>query len=73
MLPPEEAEANKSTLSTLDQYNDAARVYKELLEARNNNKPLAGSLTGMPPSAKEVDSAKRKLKEATQAMMLALD
>lgn len=73
VLPPEEAEANRSTLSTLDQYNDAARVYKELLEARNNNKPLAGSLTGMPPSAKEVDSAKRKLKDATQAMMLALD
>lgn len=73
VLPPEEAEANKSTLSTLDQYNDAARIYKELLEARNDNKPLPGSLTGMPPSAKEVDSAKRKLKEATQAMMLALD
>lgn len=73
VLPPEEAEANRSTLSTIDQYNDAARIYKELLEARNNNKPLPGSLTGMPPSAKEVDSAKRKLKEATQAMMLALD
>lgn len=73
VLQPEEAEANKSTLSTLDQYNDAARIYKELLEARNNNKPLPGSLTGMPPSAKEVDSAKRKLKEATQAMMLALE
>lgn len=73
VLPPEEAEANKSTLSTLDHYNDAARVYKELLEARNNNRPLPSSLTGMPPSAKEVDSAKRKLKEATQAMMLALD
>lgn len=73
VLAPEEAEANKSTLSTLDQYNDAARVYKELLEARNNNKPLPGSLTGMPPSAKEVESAKRMLKEATQAMMLALD
>lgn len=73
VLPPEEAEANKSTLSTLDHYNEAARVYKDLLEARNNNKPLPGSLTGMPPSAKQVDSAKRKLKEATQAMMLALD
>lgn len=73
VLPPEEAEANRSTLSTLDQYNDAARVYKELLEARTNKEPLPGSLTGMPPSAKEVDSAKRKLKEATQAMMLALD
>lgn len=73
VLAPEETEANKSTLSTLDQYNDAARVYKELLEARNSNSPLPGSLTGMPPSAKELDSAKRKLKEATQAMMLALD
>ncbi|KAJ0115664.1 hypothetical protein J7T55_010487 [Diaporthe amygdali] len=73
VLRPEEAEANKSTLSTLDQYNAAAKVYKELLEARNSNKPLSGSLTGMPPSAKEVESAKSKLKEATQAMMLALD
>ncbi|POS76401.1 hypothetical protein DHEL01_v205202 [Diaporthe helianthi] len=73
VLAPEETEANKSTLSALDQYNDAARAYKELLEARNNNQPLPGSLTGMPPSAKEVETAKRKLKDATQAMMLALD
>lgn len=73
VLAPEETEANKSTLSALDQYNDAARVYKELLEARTSNQPLPGSLTGMPPSAKEVEAAKRKLKDATQAMMLALD
>ncbi|KAG8168003.1 hypothetical protein KVR01_003692 [Diaporthe batatas] len=73
VLAPEETEANKSTLSALDQYNDAARVYKELLEARNSNQPLAGSLTGMAPSAKELETAKRKLKDATQAMMLALD
>lgn len=73
VVPPEEAEANKSTLSTLDQYNAAAKIYKELLEARTSDKPILGSLTGMPPSAKEVDGAKRKLKEATQAMMLALD
>lgn len=73
VLAPEETEANKSTLSALDQYNDAARVYKELLEARTSNQPLPGSLTGMPPSAKEVETAKRKLKDATQAMMLALD
>ncbi|KUI55054.1 hypothetical protein VP1G_02349 [Cytospora mali] len=73
ILRTEEAEANKSTISALDQYNAAASVYKELLEARNENKALPGSLTGLPPSAKEVDTAKRKLKEATQAMMLALD
>lgn len=73
ILRTEEAEANKSTLSTLDQYNVAATVYKELLEARTENRPLPGSLTGLPPSAKEVDTAKFKLKEATQAMMLALD
>lgn len=73
VLRTEEAEANKTTLSTLDQYNVAAKIYKELLEARNEKKPLPGSLTGLPPSAKEVDTAKRKLKEATQAMMLALD
>ncbi|KAL1849190.1 hypothetical protein Daus18300_013347 [Diaporthe australafricana] len=73
VVPPEEAEANKTTLSTLDQYNAAAKIYKELLEARTSDKPVLGSLTCMPPSAKEVEGAKRKLKEATQAMMLALD
>lgn len=73
VLRTEEAEANRTTLSTLDVYNVAAKVYKELLEARTENRPLPGSLTGLPPSAKEVDTAKRRLKEATQAMMLALD
>lgn len=73
VLRPEEAEANKSALSTLDQYNAAAQAYKEILQARTDNKPMAGSLTGLPPSAKQVDVAKRKLKELTQAMMLSLD
>lgn len=73
VLRTEEAEANRTALSTLDQYNVAAKIYKELLEARTENRPMPESLTGLPPSAKEVDAAKRKLKEATQAMMLALD
>lgn len=73
ILRGEEAEANKSTLSVLEQYDAAAKAYKQLLEARNENKPLPGSLTGLPPSAKEVEIAKKKLKEVTQAMMLALD
>lgn len=73
VLRPEEAEANKTALSTLDQYNAAAQAYKEILQARNENKPLPGSLTGLPPSSKEVDAAKRALKDVTQAMMLSLD
>lgn len=73
VLRPEEAEANKTALSTLDQYNAAAQAYKEILQARNENKPLPGTLTGLPPSSKEVDAAKRTLKEVTQAMMLSLD
>lgn len=73
VLPPKEAEANRTALSTLDQYNTAAQAYKEVLQARNENKPLLGSLTGLPPSSKELEAAKRKLKEVTQAMMLNLD
>lgn len=73
VLPPEEAEANRTALSTLDQYNAAAQAYKELLQARNENTPLLGSLTGLPPSSKEVEAAKQKLKEVTQAMMLSLE
>lgn len=73
VLRPEEAEANKSALSTLEQYNAAALAYKDILQARTDNKPMAGSLTGLPPSAKQVEVAKRKLKEVTQAMMMSLD
>lgn len=69
VLRPEEAEANKSTLSTLDQYNAAAQEYKELLQARTENKAAPGSLTGLPPSTKQVEAAKRRLKDLTQAMM----
>lgn len=73
VLRPEEAEANRSTLSTLDQYRAAAETYQAVLQARTDNKPMAGSLTGLPPSSKEVENAKRRLKDVTQAMMLNLD
>lgn len=69
VLRPEEAEANKSTLTTLEQYNAAAQEYKELLQARTENKAAPGSLTGLPPSSKQVEAAKKKLKDLTQAMM----
>lgn len=73
VLGPEEIEANKATLLILDQYNTAAQAYKILLESRNDNRPLPDSLTGLPPSVKEVEAAKQKLKEATHAMMLTLE
>lgn len=73
VLRPGEAEANKTALSTLDQYTAAAQAYKKILQARNDNKPLAGSLTGLPPSSKEADVAKQTLKKVTQAMMMSLD
>lgn len=73
VLHPEEAEANRTTLSTLDQYKAAAEAYQQILQARTDNTPLPGSLTGLPPSSKEVEAAKRNLKEVTQAMMLNLD
>lgn len=73
VLRPEEADANRAALSTLDQYHAAAQTYKEILQARNDNKPLAGSLTGLPPSAKDLELAKRKLKEVNQALMLNLE
>lgn len=73
VLRPEEADANRAALSTLDQYHAAAQAYKEILQARNDNKPLAGSLTGLPPSAKDLELAKRKLKEVNQALMLNLE
>lgn len=73
VLRPEEADANRAALSTLDQYHAAAQAYKEILQARTDNKPLAGSLTGLPPSAKDLELAKRRLKEVNQALMMNLD
>lgn len=73
VLRPEEADANRAALSTLDQYHAAAQAYKEILQARTDNKPLPGSLTGLPPSAKDLENAKRRLKEVNQALMLNLD
>lgn len=73
VLRPEEAEANRSTLSTLDQYRAAAETYQQVLQARTDNKPMPGSLTGLAPSSKEVEAAKRRLKDVTSAMMLNLD
>ncbi|KAJ4390866.1 hypothetical protein N0V93_004465 [Gnomoniopsis smithogilvyi] len=73
VLRPEEADANRAALSTLDQYHAAAQAYKEILQARTDNKPLAGSLTGLPPSVKDLELAKRRLKEVNQALMLNLE
>lgn len=73
VIRPEEADANRAALSTLDQYHAAAQAYKEILQARNDNRPLSGSLTGLPPSAKDLELAKRKLKEVNQALMLNLE
>lgn len=72
VLRPEEMDANKSTLSAVDQYDIAAKVFKEILQARTENRAMPGSLTGLPPSAKDVEIARQRLKNATSAMLSAL-
>lgn len=69
---PEEAEANKSTLDVVEQYTAAAQLVKDTVSARTENRALPGSLTGLPPSLKDVDTAKQRLKAAAHAMYTSL-
>lgn len=72
IVRPEEAEANKSTLDVVEQYSAAAQLLKDMVQARTENRALPGSLTGLPPSLKAVDTARQNLKAAAHAMYMAL-
>lgn len=72
VVRPEEAEANKSTLDVVEQYTAAAQLVKDMVSARTESRALPGSITGMPPSLKDVEAAKQKLKAAAHAMYTSL-
>lgn len=48
---------------------NAAQTAKDTLEARIAMKPIASSLTCMPPSAQEVEAARYKLKDAARMIL----
>lgn len=72
VILPEEVEKHKGDLKTIEQYQKATKECLEFLAARANHRPLLDSLTGMPPSLKDITNAKERLREAATAMLEAL-
>ncbi|KUI61471.1 hypothetical protein VP1G_08645 [Cytospora mali] len=69
VIPPEEIEKHKDDYKTIEQFQKATQECLEFMAARTNNRPLSDSLTGMPPSLKDVTNAKERLRQAANAML----
>lgn len=72
VVPSEEAERHRASHDAIEKHHKAALECMEYLAARADSRPLRESLTGMPPSLKDVENAKGRLKEAAEAMLASL-
>lgn len=72
VVPPEEAERHRASHDAIEKHRKAATECMEYLAARADARPFRKSLTGMPPSLKDVENAKGRLKEAAEAMLASL-
>ncbi|KAG6355152.1 hypothetical protein INS49_004233 [Diaporthe citri] len=72
VIPPEEAERHRASYDAIEKHHKAALECMEYLAARADARPLRESLTGMPPSLKDVENAKGRLREAAEAMLVSL-
>lgn len=72
VIPPGEVEKHKEDYKTIEQYHKVTQECLDFLAARTNGRPLLGSLTGMPPSLKDITTAKERLREAANALLEAL-
>lgn len=69
VVPPDEADKHRASHGAVEKYHKAAVECMGYLAARADARPLVDSLTGMPPSLKDVEGAKARLKEAAEAML----
>ncbi|KAI0133708.1 hypothetical protein BJ170DRAFT_607260 [Xylariales sp. AK1849] len=67
--PAEEVAAMQNMFGSLDGWITAAQTVKDLLLARGASRPAPHSLTGLPPSTADIETARRKLKDAAQAVL----
>ncbi|KAI4593184.1 hypothetical protein KJ359_010108 [Pestalotiopsis sp. 9143b] len=70
-LDEERQDMNKLMNST-DGYIAAAQLLKDLLQAKLSGQPGPHSMTGLPPSQRDVDAARNKLKIAAQTTLAML-
>ncbi|KAK8057459.1 hypothetical protein PG996_011396 [Apiospora saccharicola] len=68
-LPARELVALADMVNAATACINAAQAAKDTLEARIATRPTTSSLTGMPPSAKEVEAARYKLKDVARMIL----
>lgn len=69
VMSPEEIARHKSDHDALCGYQKVAQECTELLAARASGRPILNSLTGLPPSLGEIETAKKKVKEMAAALL----
>ncbi|KAK8091764.1 hypothetical protein PG997_002125 [Apiospora hydei] len=67
--PSSEFDALRSLINSATACINAAQSARDTLEARLAMRPTANSLTGMPPSAQDVEAARYKLKDAARLIL----
>lgn len=72
VMPPEEVEKHRSDHKALQEYQKVTQECMSLLAARLNGRPILNSLTGLPPSLRDIQKAKEKIKEAATALLAEL-
>lgn len=71
-IPTEEAERHKASYETVLKHQKATLECMEYLMARAEARPVPESLTGLPPSLKDVEIAKVRLRESAEALLASL-
>lgn len=69
IISPEEIQKHKDDSKTIEAYQKVTQECLDVLAARANSRPLPNSLTGLPPSVKDIQNVKEKLKEAAEALL----
>lgn len=68
VMPPEEVARHRAQYKALETYHEATKEVMDLLKARADGVSVALSLTGLPPSLKDIEGAKARLKEAVNML-----
>lgn len=70
-IPAEEAEKHKGDQKILEKIQKLSEECIKMMSARANNQLLENSLTGLPPSKFDIQNAKKRLKDAADALFAA--
>lgn len=68
-MPQEEVDKHVVEHNYLQKYQKITQDCMDMIEARSEGRPVLNSLTGLPPSLRDIQNAKEKMKEAATALL----